>query len=128
CDALPYPMRQRLPPGTSVGTAEAGGHSDLVAPRLTSAPSGPLEVIGGRGKRVGDAVHQVPATVTIEINCQPTVCRRNELGMAEGAGPRPDQLVGGDITIADDPQRGQQLAPEEILPPSHARQRRQRLK
>src|SRR5690606_25423211 len=22
CDALPYPMRQRLPPGTSVGTAE----------------------------------------------------------------------------------------------------------
>ena len=126
-DATRDPVRLRPALGSpGQRDIEAGRQFHLVAPRLAGAPAGALEVVGGGGQRVGDAGHQVTATVAVAIHGDARIGAGHELGLAEGAGPgtgevRVDQVAGGQQR-----QQGQEFAAEELLAPAFAGQGGQR--
>ena len=126
-DATRDPVRLRPALGSpGQRDIEAGRQFHLVAPRLAGAPAGALEVVGGGGQRVGDAGHQVTATVAIAIHGDARIGAGHELGLAEGAGPGTGEVRIGQVAGGQQRQQGQELATEELLAPSLAGQGGQR--
>ena len=106
---------------------QACGQLDFKAPDLRGVPSGFVQKMGGRGQRVGHAVHQVAAAVAVKVLRQALKGGGHELGMAKSTGPRADQPFGRNMPGLQNAQRGVELAAKVVLPVAKARQRAQRL-
>ena len=108
---------------------EAWREAHLEAPCRPGHPAGLAQIVGGGAQRVGDRVHHVPPSVTVEIDGEAQEGRGHELRVAEGAGPGSREL--GRVACRralQDLQRGDELALEIVLPrPAVAGERRQRL-
>ncbi len=89
-----------------------------------------MQIIGGGGERIRDAVDQVAVAVAVEIDAVFDVVRRRELHPAEFAGPVASHLINGLVAALDDLERVEQLLAEFVAAPaviSQGRQRRQDL-
>ena len=104
-------------------SVEAGGQAYLDAPRQAALPAAAPEEVGGRGQGVAAVVDQVAAAVAVEIDRQALVGGGHELGVAESAGPRTVEALGGDVAALEDAQGGEELALEVTLAAPEAGQR-----
>ena len=126
-DAARDPVRKRPATGSpGQRGVETGRQLHFVAPRLARAPARAPQVVRGGGQRVGDAGHQVTATVAIAIHRDARIGAGHELGLAEGAGPGTGEVRIGQVAGGQQRQQGQELATEELLAPSLAGQGGQR--
>ena len=104
---------------------EIGG---ALAPGLAALPPIAFEIIGGGGEYVGDAVNEIAAAVAVVIDGVFEIGRRQELGLANLAGPSAAHFAGAHVAAVDDAQRIQELGPEFVRAAAIVGQRRQRAK
>src|SRR5215472_535343 len=107
-DLRRIPLQQHL---------EIGG---AFAPGLATLPAIAFEVIGGRSERVGRIVNEIAANRIFQIG------RRQELGLADFAGPGAAHLGRVHVAAFDNLQRGDQFAAEFVRPAAIVSERRQR--
>ena len=93
---------------------QVGRHVHLLQPGLAALPAEADQEVGAGGERIGDAVDQIAAAVTVEVHGVLEIVGRRELQAAEFAGPVADHAVDGLIAALDDAQRVEQLRAEEV--------------
>ena len=82
------PERARLQIGPrGLLPRHAVGDAHLLQPRLVGAPADRLQIVRGRGERVGNASDEIAAAVAIVVDRVFQVVRRRELHLAELARP-----------------------------------------
>src|SRR5205085_7552541 len=72
-------------------------------------------------------IHDILPTIAVEIDGVALEGSRHELGRTEGASPRTFQMLGGNIAVFENFERGQKFFAEIALPPADAGKRRGRL-
>src|SRR5208282_1878142 len=97
-----------------------------LAPGLAALPAVAFEVIGGGGEHVGHTVNEIAAAVAVVIDGVLEIGRRQELGLADLAGPGAAHVAGAYVAAVDDAQRIQELGPEFVRAAAIVGQRRQR--
>ena len=103
-----------LPPTGRAPIARRYPH--LVAPGRSGGPTSPSEKLGCRPEGVGHRGDQIAASIAVAIDGLGEERRRQELGLAERAGPGADQPIERDVAALDDSERGDQLLAEEATP------------
>ena len=68
-------------------------HAHFLQPGLAALPAEADEKVGAGGQGVGDALDQIAAAVTVEIDRVLEIVGSSELQAAEFAGPVADHLV-----------------------------------
>ena len=105
CHSAHGPRAARRRPGV----VEVGRQGDLAAPGRAGGPARGLEIVGGRGQRVGHRLPDVAPAVLVEVDRVRGVGRGDELRVAHGAGPGADERLGRGRVVLQQAQRRQQL-------------------
>ena len=81
------------------------------SPALAALPAVALEIVRGGGEHVRHAVDEVAAAVAVEVDRVFVIGRRQELGLAEVAGPVAAHFGRRQVAAVDDAKRVDQLRP-----------------
>ena len=82
-----------------------------LCPRL---PARGLQIVGGRGQRIGSGVPDIAAAIAIEVHGVALVGGGDELGLAHRAGPGALHALWLHVTLLEDRERGEQLVVGEL--------------
>src|SRR3984885_601564 len=96
------------------------------APWLATLPAVAFEIIRRRGQHVGHAVDEVAAAVAVVVDGEFQIGRRQELGLADLAGPGAVHVGWRHVAAVDDLERGKHLAAELVRPAAIEGQRNER--
>ena len=106
---------------------EIRGRAHLFQPRLAAPPFQPgCDIIRGRADHIGRTAQHVAAAVAVIVDGVGEVMRRQELRLAELAGPRADHLARRQVAAIDDLQRGDGLVLETLAAAAVIGERHQR--
>ena len=105
---------------------QVAGHVHLLEPRLVALPAEMHDEIGGGSDDVGNAGDQIAPAVAVIVDRVLEIVRRQELGLAEFAGPRADHFLGRQVAAVDDAHRIHELGAEHDRAPAIVGQRRER--
>src|SRR3984957_9476418 len=96
------------------------------APRLAALPAIAFQIIRRRGQHVGHAVDEVAGAVAVVVHGEFQIGRRQELGLADLAGPGAVHVGWRHVAAVDNLERGKYLAAELVRPAAIISQRNQR--
>src|SRR5579862_2757030 len=96
------------------------------APRLAALPAIAFQIIRRRGQHVGHAVDEIAAAVAVVVHGEFQIGRRQELGLADLAGPGAVHVGRRHVAAIDDLERGKYLAAKLVRPAAIVGQRNKR--
>src|SRR5580692_3410992 len=96
------------------------------APRLAALPAVAFQIIRRRGQHVGHAVNEIAAAVAVVVDGEFQIGRRQELSLADLAGPGAVHVGWRHVAAVDDLERGKYLAAELVRPAAIVGQRNER--